>query len=119
MQQGGDVMYRVDFFSELTVQRDPSQTDEMLRAEVQRIMDELLVLEAAGCKIADTALSLDLVNDRVEVELLSWGEGFDEAAMNANSCLRAAIHAAGGSTPDWHWNIVVRNAAEHHDLADA
>lgn len=79
-----------------------------------RLMTELLALERVG-SVADSAVSLDLDNRRVEIEVIGLGPSFDEAAETADAAIRSAIHAAGGATPGW----VVVTQEKHAELVDA
>lgn len=68
-------------------------------AHTDAVMDELLKLESES--ISDSDLSADLKDCTVEVSIVGHAETFDEAAAIADSAIRTAIHAAGGSTPEW------------------
>jgi hypothetical protein len=92
-------MISIDFVLDLCA--DNYAEDAELRGEVGRIMDQLLALENAGCGISDAAISLDLATSTVSVELVAQGKDFQEAVTRADSSVRAAIHAAGGHTPQW------------------
>lgn len=70
-------------------------------AEVDRLMQELLNLEACNPVLADSGVGLDLSAMTVEVTLSIHCENIDEALHEATSAIRTAIHAAGGGTPGW------------------
>jgi len=72
---------------------------EHLDAHTDRVMEELLALESDT--VTDADVSAELANGIVEVSIVVSGEDFDTAAQLADVCIRTAIHAAGGSTPDW------------------
>lgn len=78
-------------------------SDEVLR--------QLLALEADN--LTDATVSVDLGAQTVEIEVLANADSFDEAVEVADGAIRAAIHAAGGSTPEWH------GAGIRVDLVDA
>lgn len=77
----------------------PDASREAVHHAAEALMDELVALEAANCGAHSAAVSADLGRNLVAVELAA-----DEADMNTSrrvveSCVRAAIHAAGGATP--------------------
>lgn len=76
-------------------------SDDQLVQHVGEVMDELLSLEDAGSPIGDAALSLDTAERTVLVELAATGPTYPDAAASGLSAIRAAIHAAGGHTPEW------------------
>jgi hypothetical protein len=63
------------------------------------VMEELLKLESDN--VSDSDVSAALADSIVEVTVVATAEDFDDAADLAQSTIRAAIHAAGGSTPAW------------------
>lgn len=63
------------------------------------VMDELLALESDFIRDAD--VSAALVEGLVSISIVAGAGDFDGAVRLADSTIRAAIHAAGGSTPDW------------------
>jgi hypothetical protein len=64
------------------------------------VMEELLKLESEF--VTDADVSVDLKECFVEVSVVATAKSFDEAVEIADSAIRTAIHAAGGSTPRWH-----------------
>ena len=68
-------------------------------AEADRIMEQLLALEDAAQ--FDSAVSLDLASMLLDVSLVVSCDTFEEALQRGASAIRAAIHAAGGSTAGW------------------
>lgn len=68
-------------------------------AEVDRIMQHLLELEDG--QLHDAAIGLDLATMSVEISIAVHAESPDQGIVTAMSAIRAAVHAAGGSTPDW------------------
>lgn len=72
---------------------------EDLDRHTDRVMDELLKLESAT--ITDADLSAMLSTGIVELSITVAAGDFDEAVECADSCIRAAIHSAGGHTPGW------------------
>lgn len=75
---------------------------ETIQEHVGLVMEELVKLSLTDCGIADPAVSLDLSDNTVVIEVLAFGDGFDETVAAADSCIRAAIHSAGGATPTWN-----------------
>lgn len=74
--------------------------DEQVVSHSRQVMDQLLELEkTAG--IRDSAVSLDTSEDLVVIGLSSSGTTYEDAVALAMSSIRAAIHAAAESTPDW------------------
>ena len=88
--------------------RSPDENEEQILAEVDRVMQELLILEELDAGVTDAAVSLDLAARQVVIELTVRGDSFEDAQRNADSSIRCAIHAAGGGTPNWTdgWKIV-------------
>jgi hypothetical protein len=78
---------------------DPKDLD----AQTDRVMEELLALETSGgaAGIHSSAVSANLTQGVVEVELCSVGETPADALTTALASIRAAIHAAGGGTPGY------------------
>lgn len=84
---------------------------EQLEAQCGTVMEALLELEGTGCGITSSAVSLDLATFTVTIEVEATGEDFDEAVAVADSCIRSAIHKAGGATPDgWDYQQQQRHA---------
>jgi len=79
----------------------PTTDQEGLERDCATIMEELQKLSTSGCRISDPAVSLDMQNSMVTLEVEAAGEDFDDALSVAESCFRSAIHAAGGFTPTW------------------
>lgn len=74
---------------------------EELESAAGQLMDQLLALEAAGCGIHSSAVSLDLASGTVEVEVSVDHDDEEAAQAVSQSCIRAAIHATGGHTASW------------------
>lgn len=89
-------------------------TREQLEAQGAELMEQLLALEAPD-KLADPAVSLNLDDFTVEVEVIGFGPTFEEALACADSSIRSAIHAIGVATPGW--DVVTR--AQNAELVDA
>lgn len=70
-------------------------------AELDRVMGHLLDLEEADPRLEDSSLGLDLDTMSVEIGIAAEGETFEDGLATAMGAIRTAIHAAGGSTPDW------------------
>lgn len=84
-----------------TLNLDEDASRDVVVSHVDDVMTELIKLSETDCPISDPAVSLDLGRKEVLVELRADGGDFDEVAALVDSCLRSAIHAAGGRTPDW------------------
>jgi len=74
---------------------------EQLAKASDELMEQLLALEEAGCGIHSSAVSVDLGERSVELEVAVDGSEEGVVIAVARSCIRAAIHATGGATPDW------------------
>lgn len=72
-----------------------------ISARVSAVMDALLDLESVDARLTNSAVSLDLTAMTVTVEISVAGIDYDESIAHALAAIRTAIHAAGGSTPDW------------------
>lgn len=69
----------------------------------QQVSDEYCRLEEADPRLLDSAFSFADSDEHaeVEVELTINADTEDEAYQIASDCVRTAIHAAGGFTPNW------------------
>jgi hypothetical protein len=86
---------------------------EDVDAHTDRVMEALLALEDDN--LTDSAVGVDLGTGLVEVEVTARGETFEDAVATADAAIRTAIHAAGGSTPNWR----VTQVAQHAELLPA
>jgi len=68
---------------------------------LDRLMGHLLDIEAEDLRLSDAALAFDADAGVAEVSIASDGSTLDEALLQADNAVRAAIDAAGGSTPNW------------------
>ena len=76
-------------------------SDDRLQVRGDRVMSALLDLESADPRITDSAVSLDSESKVMTVGLVVAGVDYEETVAHALTSIRTAIHAAGGSTPDW------------------
>ena len=78
-------------------------SSELLQAKGDRVMSALLDLESADQRLADSAVSLDTetMTMTMTIGLVVAGNDYQETVDHALTSIRTAIHAAGGSTPDW------------------
>ena len=83
---------------------------EQFEAHAGALMEALLALEGSS-EISGSAVSLDMDANSVEIEVVGNGPTFEEAVAAADSCIRSAIHSAGGSTPEW----VLVTISEHNE----
>jgi tRNA threonylcarbamoyladenosine modification (KEOPS) complex Pcc1 subunit len=86
--------------SQLAIEWTAQVSGPDLPTHSERVMEALLK-EEASCAIQDSAVSLNLADGLITLELVAEGADTSEAVAVAMSAIRAAIHAAGGSTPDW------------------
>ena len=77
-------------------------SDERLLGQGDRVMSALLDLESSDPRITDSAVSLDEATRLMTIGLVVTGVDYEETVAHALTSIRAAIHAAGGSTPDWN-----------------
>lgn len=73
---------------------------EELHSQGEQLMVALLDLEKCN-DVRDSATSSDTATGKVTVDLFVAVETSAEAAQIALTVCRTAIHAIGGSTPDW------------------
>lgn len=73
-------------------------TPEELERDCKVIMDTLLALEKCDGNVSDGAVSTDLAERIVEIEVVGHGQTFEQARRNAESAVRSAIHKTGGGT---------------------
>lgn len=76
-------------------QRIPDE-GQVLESHLDAVMEELVHLDAG-----DPAIDTDLSNNSVVLSLMVEAPNPLTAVDVASGYLRSAIHAAGGSTPDW------------------
>jgi hypothetical protein len=107
LERGGEVRVTVTFEGYIT--GGPADT---LAEHLDAVMEELVDLGAA-----DPAVGARLDANEVEVSVSVEADTLDEAQTTGNSMIRSAIHAAGGSTPDWRIDWTATRT--HHALAPA
>lgn len=82
--------------------------DEILEQHLDSVMDELGVLDAQ-----DPAIAIEMATGEVQISVLVETSDPVEAVRLASGIIRTAIHAAGGSTPNWPdatdkaWGVVL------------
>lgn len=76
-------------------QRVPDE-EQVLESHLDAVMEELTRLEAR-----DPAVDMDLSDNSVVMSIMVQAPNPVDAVSKASGFLRSAIHAAGGSTPDW------------------
>jgi hypothetical protein len=79
----------------------PSGAVEVIPGDLDRVMNELLALEACTEGLADSAIGLDLESLSAEISVSVEAESPESAIATAVNAIRTAIHAAGGSTAGW------------------
>lgn len=73
---------------------------EEIDEQTDQIMDELVELE--DDYLLDSSVAVDLDERLVEITVTVGGvEDYDEAVALADTKIRTALHASGGSTPIW------------------
>ncbi|GEM_PF-1979605 len=77
-------------------------SNEDLPGHVDAVMRELIALEECDDSLTDSAVGLDIGSMTVEISVsIQNPSSYDQALSRAVGTIRAAIHAAGGFTPDW------------------
>lgn len=79
----------------------PSQETAQVPNELDRVMQELLLLEGCTDRLSDSAIGLDLDELVAEISVSVDAPSLDEGISIALGSIRTAIHAAGGSTAGW------------------
>jgi enamine deaminase RidA (YjgF/YER057c/UK114 family) len=69
---------------------------DLIEQHLDVVMDAL-----EGMGVGDPDIELDLTDCSVRVAILVVATDPDHAIATASPLMREAIHAAGGSTPDW------------------
>lgn len=72
---------------------------EKFSAHLDIVMDELLGLETDS--LFDSDISAELTTGTMQITVSAKAVDFDQALSIADSAIRAAIHSAGGHTPNW------------------
>jgi hypothetical protein len=68
---------------------------------VDKVTEHLIELEDCTEGLLDSSIGADAFSGDVEVELTVQASSTGDAVALAMSCLRSAIHAAGGGTSGW------------------
>lgn len=80
----------------------PGHTPEMIHAHGEAVMRELLELEGLNSDFTDSTVSTDAAERSITVEVLILDETDPPRVLGRGlDLIRTAIHAAGGSTPNW------------------
>lgn len=74
---------------------------ETLADHVDQVTEQLVALEGCTPELLDSAIAVEVSSGEVDVEMTLDAVLPEQATTVGISCLRAAIHAAGGGTPDW------------------
>lgn len=82
---------------------------DSLTADLDRVMEALLELEDTDCGIFDSGVAADLAAGEVEISVMAEAATYEKAEEIASSCVRSAIHKAGGATPGWTGLFEVQN----------
>ena len=78
---------------------------KQLEVKGDRVMSALLDIESVDPRITDSAVSLDTANKVMTIGLVVSGTDYEETVAHSLTSIRAAIHAAGGSTPGWDVSV--------------
>lgn len=68
---------------------------------IESVFKELVAVEASELDLSNSAVTLDQDTMIVNLSITADQRTYEEAVTLAMSAIRWAIHAAGGSTPDW------------------
>lgn len=79
-----------------------------LADHVDQVTEQLVGLEDCTPELLDSAIGLEISTGSVDVDITVDTDLPEDALRIGLSCLRTAIHAAGGGTPDW-------DAADHDE----
>lgn len=74
-------------------------------SEVEAVVDHLIELEECTPGLLDSTVGLDMGAQTLDVQITIEADTGGAALDQAVSCLRSAIHAAGGSTPGWEGDV--------------
>lgn len=69
----------------------PALDRDTLAAQVDGLEDALMSLEESDPSVTDSTVSVDYARNRVEVEVYTTAETFDEAAQRAHARIEAAV----------------------------
>ena len=72
-----------------------------LGEEIDRVTDELALIDERTPEFLDYAVSSDATDNTVVFELTVQATDWMEALSGAVSWVHTAIHAVGGNTPGW------------------
>jgi len=67
----------------------------------ESVMEELLKLEACNDDFTDSTVSTDATRQQITIELYFFTDSTVTAVQRAFHLMRTAVHASGGSTPNW------------------
>lgn len=97
----------------------PAEDPEALHSEGERLTEELLKLEECNHgDVRDPAVSTEADRNVVLVELVIIASDLPSGIQKALNVVRTAIHATGGSTPDWPTIDELRPAGVAFRIAD-
>jgi hypothetical protein len=86
---------------EFSVRLPPEHDRETFHAHGERVMEELLKLEACNDDVTDAAVSTNSAESTIIIELAVLGLSGEAALKRALDIMRTAAHAAGAGTPGW------------------
>jgi hypothetical protein len=68
---------------------------------IDLVVQELAKLDACSSELLDYAADSDATDDTAAFAVTVEASSEEDALTIGKSCIRTAIHAAGGATPDW------------------
>lgn len=85
--------------------------DTDLESIVDALADELASLEDVTPALLDSTVSMDADESLIAATVTTEADTFEAAAQTGDAAVRAAVHAAGGATPDWNASTI-RDSSE-------
>lgn len=76
-----------------------------LDAHTDLVADNLIDLEESHPSLLDSTVTTNLTELTVEITVTVEADDYTQAIDTAESCIRAAIHSAGGNTSEWESHI--------------
>ena len=101
-------MYTVALVADTSNLPSDSELASNLLDHFEAVLDQLAEIEAGDPTLTDSDLSVNLHEGRAELAISVAVDSLEEAVTVGSAAIRAAIHAAGGFTPDWenvNWNF--------------
>ena len=87
-----------------------------LDAQTDSVMDHLVDLEDS--RLSDSSMDVVFSQKLVSISVLSKGKNLESALEYGSSAIRTAIHAAGGSTPNWKAPDPSRSKSSKYEMTE-